>query len=77
MLALPELNKLLSVSDSGMMQVSEISSGDSIETLYPHSSSSSLKNLIDLAERNCLVVTDQTGKVYIYSAEPIELVIKL
>jgi hypothetical protein len=45
--------------------------------MYPHSASSSLKNLIYLGERNCFVVTDQTGKVYIYSVEPMELVIRL
>ncbi len=77
MMDLPELNKLVSVSDSGMLQISEISSGESLESLYPHSASSSLKNLIYLSERNCFVVTDQTGKVFVYTVEPIELINKL
>ena len=35
MIAFPEANKIISVSDQGTLLVSEITSGDELQTVYP------------------------------------------
>jgi|LakMenEpi03Aug12_release.lakeMendotaPanAssembly.Ray.scaffolds.fasta_scaffold4556279_1 hypothetical protein len=77
MLALPVANKLISVSDMGALIVSEISSGDELQSLFPvlpyrHA----LKTLVELPSRKNIVATDFMGRIFIWTYDPtVELVI--
>ena len=72
MLAYPELNKLITISDDGTLHVSEITTGDQLQLVYPGQKNNSLKSLISLPQRNCFALTDYYGKAFIYSQDPTE-----
>ena len=53
------------------MIVSEITTGNELQTLYPMSPYKySLKTLIELPERKSIVATDYQGTTYIWQYEP-------
>lgn len=67
--ALPEVNRVVSVSDSGLLVVAEISSGEEVQSVYPslENSKYALKSLAELPGRQAIVATDISGKIYIFS----------
>jgi hypothetical protein len=71
MVAIPQANQLITVSDQGCLIVSEITTGNELQTLYPMSPYKySLKTLIELPERKSIVATDYQGTTYIWQYEP-------
>lgn len=79
MLAYPEANKIISVSDQGTLLVSELTTGDELQTLYPvYPYTYALKTLIDLPERGCIIASDSIGKIFIWSHDPtVQLIAQL
>ena len=79
MVALPEANKFITVSDQGQVIVAAISTGEELQSFCPLEwNRHALKSLIELPERKSIVATDHAGHVYIWSYEPeVELTVKL
>jgi hypothetical protein len=71
MVAIPQANQLITVSDQGCLIVSELTSGDELQTLYPVSPyRHAIKTLVELPDRKSIVATDYLGSTYIWNYDP-------
>lgn len=79
MVALPEANKLIAVSDIGSLIVSELTSSEEIQTLYPvYPYRYALKCLLNMPTRNAIAASDYSGRIFIWSHDPsVQLIIQL
>lgn len=77
MISFPEANKLIAVSDLGILVVTELSTGEEMQTLNPvYPYRQPLKLLINPPGRNIILAADSQGRIFIWTHEPtVELVV--